>query len=127
MATNRQTTAELDAFLKPYAQNVRKMASKLRARVFEVIPDAHEQIDLPAHLLGYGYSATYKQTICVIILYREYVNFGFPRGTELPDPNKLLVGTGKRARHVKITTIEEVDHPALIGLLEASAEQVRPR
>lgn len=126
MPSNRRTKAELDAFLKPYAPNVRQIALKLRARVFDAVPDALEQIDLTAHLLGYGLSATYKEMICVIILYKTYVNFGFPRGTELPDPNNLLVGTGKRARHIKITAMEEADNPALVALLEASAGQVRP-
>jgi hypothetical protein len=45
-----------------------------------------------------------------------------PRGTELPDPAGLLAGTGKRARHVKIRDIGEVEALALDALLEAAVD-----
>ncbi len=53
------------------------------------------------------------------------VNLGFPRGTKLPDPGGLLVGTGKRARHVKITALEEIDLPRLRALIKASVALTR--
>jgi hypothetical protein len=33
---------------------------------------------------------------------KKHLTFGFARGSELPDPAKLLQGTGKSLRHVKI-------------------------
>ena len=104
------------------------MALKLRGLVFDVAPDAVEQIDLPAKLLGYGFDYTYKDTICVIMPLKAGVNLGFPRGArraELPDPTGLLTGTGKRARHVKITDVKQVELPELRALLEVAVERLR--
>jgi hypothetical protein len=42
------------------------------------------------------------------------------RGAELPDPAGLLAGTGKRARHVKLRQMEDVEDPALRDLLDAA-------
>jgi hypothetical protein len=41
----------------------------------------------------------------------------FSKGTELPDPEGLLEGTGKRARHVKLRSIGDVDRPGVRALV----------
>jgi hypothetical protein len=127
MARTSQTiTAELEDFLATFAPDVRNLALALRGLVFEVEPKASEQIDVPAHLIAYGYAKTYTHLMCVIILYKEYVNLGFPRGVDLPDPEGLLEGTGKRARHVKVYDLSQVDSPEISALIQASVE-ITPR
>ncbi|MCI0397097.1 MAG: DUF1801 domain-containing protein [Chloroflexi bacterium] len=124
MTQNRKTEAEIQAFLAGYTPQVQAIALELRELVFSVAPNAAEQIDMPARLLGYGFAATYKDTICVIMPLKSAVNLGFPRGTELLDPAGLLAGTGKRARHAKLTDVKDVAAPALRALLEASVAQL---
>lgn len=119
-APKRATRQEVQEFLAAYTPPVRAIALKVRALVFTVAPTAIEQIDPAAKLIGYGFSRTYKGTICVIMPLKSAVNLGFPRGVDLPDPTGLLEGTGKRARHVKITEVQEVEAAALRALLEAS-------
>src|SRR6185503_17681809 len=94
--------SELEPFLAPYSPVIQQLALKLRALIREVMPDAIEQLDPPAHLIGYGVDRSYKGLICGITLHTAHINLMFARGTELPDPAGLLVGTGKRARHVRI-------------------------
>jgi len=96
----------------------------LRDLVLQVAPGALEQVDYPAKLIAYGWRKTYKDTICVIMPLKAAVNLGFPRGVDLPDPAKLLTGTGKRARHVHITALQEVEMPAVRALLEAAVAQL---
>jgi hypothetical protein len=110
----------LDEFLAPYTPPVREMALKARDLVLSLFPDAVEQIDVPGKLLGYGWDTTYAGTVCVIMPLKDSLNLGFARGTSLPDPDGLLAGTGKRARHVKFKTLEEIDHPGVRALLEAA-------
>ena len=52
--------------------------------------------------------------------FRAHVNVGFFRGAELPDPARLLEGTGKHMRHVKLRPPGEVDDAALVALIEAA-------
>ena len=113
---------DVDAFLAPYGAPIRSLALRLRKLVQEIEPTALEQIDVPAKMLAYGYSATYTGTLCVIMPYSGWVNLGFPRGVELPDPAGLLRGTGKRARHVKVREGRDVDAPALRALLKAAVK-----
>jgi hypothetical protein len=117
---------DLESFLAPYSSQVRDLAWKLRAVIREVMPEAIEQLDPPARLIGYGIDRTYKGLICGITLHRTHINLMFARGTALPDPEGLLVGTGKRARHVTIRQAAEIENPAVRVMLAAALGQHSP-
>ncbi|MFN6977658.1 MAG: DUF1801 domain-containing protein, partial [Gemmobacter sp.] len=57
--------------------------------------------------------------------HRAHVNLGFFHGVDLPDPDGLLTGTGKRLRHVKITEPAQVATPAIRALLCAALAERR--
>jgi hypothetical protein len=97
---------------------VREIAARTRALVMVALPGATEQVDPPSRITAYGYNRTYKGLICAIAPQKEYVNLMFSRGAELPDPSGLLAGTGKRARHVKLKSPDDVTAPALRALLD---------
>ena len=120
--TKNPLSNELEDFLSQFSEGPQTLTLELRDLVLELAPDAIEQIDQPARLLAYGYAQTYTHTICVIIPQKSYVNLGFPRGVELPDPSGLLEGTGKKARHVKIREFKQIRDPELIELLQDSIE-----
>ena len=110
----------LEEFLAAYSPEIREIALRLRTLVLELAPEAIEQIDPSDHLIAYGFGPKMADTVCTIAPYKSWVNLGFYRGTELPDPAGLLTGTGKLHRHVKLKTLAEVEAPALRQLLEAA-------
>lgn len=118
---------EVLSFLGGYSPEVQALALSVRDLVCAVAPTALEQVDTAARLIAYGFARTYRDTICVIMPLKAGVNLGFPRGVDLADPGSLLIGTGKRARHVRLTRVEEVEAAALRDLLEASAAATNRR
>ena len=50
----------------------------------------------------------------------RHVNLQLAEGALLDDPAGLVEGTGKRIRHVKLRTVDDVDRPAVRALLERS-------
>ena len=56
---------------------------------------------------------------------RGYVNLGFYQGALLADPKRLLEGTGKGLRHVKIRSLAEVGRPAVRALVAAALARRR--
>jgi hypothetical protein len=61
------------------------------------------------------------------MLASKHVNLGFNYGAELPDPSKLLEGTGKLYRHVKIKSSLQVMSQELRALVKfATAYRVPP-
>ena len=59
--------------------------------------------------------------------FKAHVNVGFFFGALLKDPARLLEGTGKRGRHVKLRPGHEVDSAALGRLVETSYLDLRAR
>ena len=47
--------------------------------------------------------------ICYLFPAGNHVNLGFYKGAELNDPKKILEGTGKTMRHIKIRDLEDID------------------
>ena len=60
-------------------------------------------------------------------LFTSHVNVGFFQGAALPDPERLLQGTGKRMRHVKLRPGTEMDAAALRRLIEAAYSDMKAR
>jgi hypothetical protein len=60
-------------------------------------------------------------------VFKAHVNVGFFRGAQLQDPRGLLVGNGKRMRHVKLRPGEEPDSAALSALIDAAYLDIKSR
>jgi hypothetical protein len=115
---------DLRNFLSSYPLEIQSIILGLQKLILVVYPTALEQVDLPSKIIGYGRDRTYKGMVCAIAPQRKYVNLMFARGTELEDPEQLLEGTGKRARHTKIRSAADVDRPAVHNLLKEAIELI---
>ena len=110
---------QLDAFLASYSREAREIALCLRKLVIDVFPNAVEQIDPKTGMITYNFDRkTGKSLVCAIVPHMKHVNLMFSKGTQIPDPSKLLGGTGEQARHVKIRSEAETENPALRLLLK---------
>lgn len=108
----------VEEFLSNLAPDLQTITRELVAVARKNMTDAHEFIYHNA--LGYSVSESPFDRICYIAPQRGYVNFGFFFGVNLPDPKHLLVGEGKRLRHVKVRSVEEAQNPALGKLVAAT-------
>ncbi len=59
--------------------------------------------------------------------FKDHVNVGFFHGALLEDPARLLEGTGKRMRHVKLRPGQDVDAAALGNLIEVAYADIGAR
>lgn len=87
----------------------------LRTLIGSVAPEAHEIIYHDA--LGYGPTDSGFDRILYITVFEKYLNLGFFYGGFLPDAEGLLVGSGKRMRHIKIRSLQEAENSAIPRLL----------
>lgn len=60
-------------------------------------------------------------------VFASHVNVGFFQGASLPDPARLLQGTGKRMRHVKLRPGTATDSAALTRLIQAAYSDIKTR
>ena len=59
--------------------------------------------------------------------FTAHANLGFFFGAELADPARLLLGTGKRMRHVQLNPAAPPDSAAVQALILAAAADMRRR
>ena len=109
---------EVRAFLASYPPEVRDLVWKLRALVFEVIPNVLELVDASDKMIGYGLSPKWADIMCVIAPYTSHVILMFGKGRELRDPEGMLKGTEKHVRYIKIMEASDIEAPDLRTLLE---------
>jgi hypothetical protein len=107
-------------FLGGYAPEVRNLALAARAFVLQVVPGVIEQVDAGARIIGYRCGPKYGDTVCIIMPTKAGVNLGIAFAMELPDPQKILEGTGKLHRHVKLKQAADLEAPVLKALLQAA-------
>ena len=100
---------KLPADKKPAVNNLRRL-------IASVAPEAHEIIYHDG--LGYGPTDSGFDRILYVTIFEKHINLGFFFGGFLNDPQELLLGSGKRMRHIKIGYTQDSDNPAIKSLLE---------
>jgi hypothetical protein len=124
--------AQLAAFMKPYAPAIQKTARTALAKLRAQIPGATEMVydTYNALVIGFGPNDRASEAIVSIALYPKWVNLYFLDGAALPDPGKLLKGSGTRVRNLRLEDPAILDSPAvktLIGAAVADADSPFPR
>jgi hypothetical protein len=112
----------IDAWLRAQRDDLRPFVSDWFARLRQCGSDVRELMHdgCPTACVGdaaFGY----------VNAYRDHVNVGFFFGALLQDPARLLEGTGRRGRHVKLRPGAAVDADALARLVSAAYDDIRAR
>lgn len=105
---------------------LRPAVISLRETVLDVHSEACEVVRLGDRAATYGVGPRKMiDGYAYILPYATWVNLGFYKGAELPDPDALLEGTGARMRHVKIRSLVEAQRPAVRALVAAAFAERR--
>jgi len=111
-----KNTPTVEEWLEKLPSDLQIITRELIAVARKNMPKVHEFIYHDA--VGYSVNDSPFDRICYIAPQKKgYVNFGFFFGADLRDSKNLLVGEGKRLRHVKIWSVEEAKNPGLAKLI----------
>jgi hypothetical protein len=116
---------DVEEFLDAYDPDVKEIASKIREAIFGLASDLKEKVYGGWKTVGYSPSGGMKDAVFAIAPQRSWVNLVFFSGTLLDDPDKLLEGTGKKVRHVKVNSVDEAESENLRVLMESAVEIAR--
>lgn len=121
-------SAELEQSLSAYSAPVRRFALALRLLVRSEAPDATELLydSYNAVSIAFTYNGRLGGAFCHVAVYSGHVNLGFNRGSELPDPEGLLRGSGKWIRHLKVRRVEDLEQPYLREFIRLAALHAPP-
>jgi hypothetical protein len=102
---------ELGAIARHWFEVMRNCGDDVR----EVLHDGHPTACIDD--AGFAYVNAFK----------DHVNVGFFRGAEIADPERLLEGTGRFMRHVKLRPGQRVNAAALARLIDAAYIDMKRR
>ena len=116
-----------DALMDAASPAVRDLAQRSRELIRSVYPDVVEVRWPRQNVVGYGVGPRkMSQHFCTLAVDRDHLNLGFNHGADLPDPDGLLRGPGKRLRHFPVATPADFARFALRRLLEAACRDRLP-
>jgi hypothetical protein len=123
-AMQRPPHHQLLGFLEAYDRHISDLALALREVILEEAPDASESIyQVYTVAIWFGFSGKMKDMFCYIATNAKHVNLGFPRGSTLPDLNRVLEGEGKTMRHIKFRSQRDVERPFVRRYIRTAMEQ----
>ncbi len=117
---------ELTALLRRFEADVQEAALAVRTVVLDEVGPCYESVLDVKKIISVLYSTTEKKmkdSICVIVVYRDHVNLMFPRGVDLKDPKGLLEGSGKAMRHVKMRSAADAARPGVTQLIRQAKKR----
>ena len=107
----RAQRAQMRALVAPWFERMRRCGADVRELMHDGCPTAC------VGDAAFGY----------VNVFAQHANVGFFFGALLADPARLLEGTGKRGRHVKLRPEHEVNASALAELVAAAYADIRAR
>lgn len=105
-------TKDLSKFLKPFSPEVRALAMKIRAFIWDNYPKSNELIYDNYNAVAVGWSPTDRvgHIFCTFAIYRSSsaIQFGFWWGAELKDTKKIFLGEGNQYRFIRVARYEDL-------------------
>ena len=94
-----------DAFLSGYTSPIRDVAERLRAVVYEAVPEAIERVRPGWRLIGYDVPVGRRTRYFGFVAPEpEHVHLGFEHGVWMSDPDGVLRGAHLNLRKVRYVT-----------------------
>jgi len=120
----RTPEAELRSYIDRFDPKTQKLFRSLRTALRKRFPTANElAYDYSSHIV-ISYSPTEQaiEAIAAIALRADGVRLYLMHGPQLPDPKKLLMGTGTQARFVCVEAASQLAHPDVRALIFAAVD-----
>jgi hypothetical protein len=119
--------AQVRSFISRFDPKDQKLIRSVRAAVRKRFPTANELAYDYNHSVVISYSPTEGgiDSIVAVAAGADGVRLYFTNGPQLPDPKKLLLGSGKQARFVRLETASQLAHPDVKALIAAATDQAK--
>ena len=118
---------QLESFLKRYDPKIVSLARLILARLRKRLPGATELVydNYNALVIGFGPSDRASQAIFSVVLFPRWILLYFLEGAQLPDPDRLLKGSGSRGRHIRLESPATFDDPKVQALINTTLNRAK--
>ncbi len=119
-AARRSAEAELRTLIAKFASAHLRLIGATRRSLRKRLPTAHEVVYEYRDFFVISYSPSERgyEGVLVIRASADGVSLYFNRGKELPDPDKLLQGSGKQTRWINLEGASTLARPEVARLID---------
>jgi hypothetical protein len=122
MAPEKQLAGFIAKFTPEVAALAEAILAKMRARFPNAVQMVYDNYNFL--VIGFGPTERTSEAIFSIALFARGVSLCFLQAAaKLPDPGKLLRGTGKQARHIRLENVDVLDRPAVKALMSEAIKR----
>ena len=127
MLTDGDTQRQYDSFIDKFSPEVAARAREERARMRALLPCAIEMVydNYNALAIGFGPTERPSEAIFSLAVFPRWVTLCFLQGANIPDPDKMLNGSGSRVRHIRLIDPTTLLSPQVRSLMLAALECAR--
>ena len=117
--------AQLRSLIEKFDPKDQRLIRSVRSAVRKRLPTANELVYDYRTFVVIGYSPTDRgiDGIISIAARADGVRLYLMRGPQLPDPNKLLMGSGKQTRFIRVEAANQLKHPDIEALIAAAIDR----
>ena len=118
---------QLAGFINKFDPAIAKLIRSARAGLRKRMPAAIELVydNYNALAIGFGPTERTSEAIVSVAAYARGVNLYFIHGARLPDPHKLLKGSGTQGRFIVFDGAAGLERPEVEALLRVAIEQAK--
>lgn len=118
---------QLAGFIAKFDPAMAKRVRSARLALRKRLPTANELVYDNYNFFVIGYCATERPSDCIVSLAAAAngVGLSFYYGATLPDPQKILLGSGKQNRFVRLESAATLASPAVEALIGAAVAQAK--
>jgi hypothetical protein len=104
---------QLDQFIGKFSKDMGKLISAARSKMRPLMPRALELIydNYNFFVIAYGPSEKAGDTLFSLAAQAKGLSLYFLQGAKLPDPHKLLRGSGNVVRSISLASADTLDDP----------------
>jgi len=128
MTTQRaQADEQLRSFIAKFEPQHQTLIRPVRKALRRRFPTAHELVYDNYNFFVIGYSPTERRSDCLVSIAAESNGVGlcFIHGSSLPDPKKILAGSGKQTRFLRLESAAVLDRPEVKALFTVAAARAK--
>jgi hypothetical protein len=117
---------QLAGFMAKYTPAMAKEGRAALTRLRRLVPGAVQMVydNWNGLVVGFGPTDRASEAVVSILMVADHVSLCFiQNGPDLPDPDHLLRGSGNVVRHIKLTSAEDLDKPAIRALVKAAVSR----
>lgn len=118
--------AQLNTFLGRFDPAIRTLVRQARTKLRKRLPTATELVydNYNALAIGFATSERPRDAIVSLAVYARGVNLYFIYGVGLPDPHRLLLGSGNQGRFIRLESSALLDRREVQDLIDAAIAEV---